>query len=150
MTPEISDTHAFDAIKVHEGQPYSGMPVGRGHQWTYQDGVWRELKLSPDKWGFTYESEKKRYQAAPEGSGASVGSEYHWFILAHQFVRKVDADTYTTRMVGSKYKVAHKRPHWLLWSCEYPGQVSEADRVQRILMAEAMDDAGIGRRTMVP
>src|SRR5688572_3786902 len=98
------------------------MAVGRGHRWVYPLGTWREVKVSPEKWGFSFESDKRRFRRAPEGSGAKVGTQFHWLILAHQFVRKVDSDTWETRMVGSKYKVAHKRPHWLLWSCEYPGQ----------------------------
>jgi hypothetical protein len=27
------------------------------------------------------------------GSGAPIGTEYHWYILAHQNVRKLDANT---------------------------------------------------------
>ena len=62
-----------------------------------------------------------------------VGTEYHWYILAHQRVRKIDADSYTTFMSGLKYKVAHKRPHWRKWSSEYPEQPSERQRLTAIL-----------------
>jgi len=60
-------------------------------------------------------SEKKSVRKDPEGS-ALPGTEYHWFILAHLHVRKVDQDTYGTVMQRVKYKIAHKRPHWRGWS----------------------------------
>ena len=44
-----------------------------------------------------------------EGSGVPAGTEYHWYILAHQNVKKIDANNYTTSMIGLKYKLAHKR-----------------------------------------
>ncbi|MDE3060635.1 MAG: hypothetical protein KGJ06_06450, partial [Pseudomonadota bacterium] len=46
---------------------------------------------------------------APEGSGVPVGTAYHWFILSHQYVEKLNANDYITRMVGLKYKLAHRR-----------------------------------------
>jgi outer membrane lipoprotein-sorting protein len=36
-------------------------------------------------------------------------------------------------MEGLKFKVAHKRPHWLKWSTEYPDNVSDRDRTLSIL-----------------
>lgn len=41
-------------------------------------------KLTPDKWEFIYAVNKRRAGQAPEGSGVPVGTEYHWYILAHQ------------------------------------------------------------------
>jgi hypothetical protein len=38
-----------------------------------------------------------------------VGTGYHWYILANQNVKKLDANNYTTSMIGLKYKLAHKR-----------------------------------------
>jgi len=32
----------------------------------------------------------------------------HWLIVAHQYVEKIDEDTYSTKLVGHKYKLAHK------------------------------------------
>ncbi|MFZ6011583.1 MAG: hypothetical protein ACOYXT_14665 [Bacteroidota bacterium] len=52
---------------------------------------------------------KRRAGKAPEGSGVPVGTEYHWYILGHQVVRKLNANDYTTSMSGIKYKAAHKR-----------------------------------------
>ncbi|MGH9912087.1 MAG: hypothetical protein ACRD5E_09455 [Nitrososphaeraceae archaeon] len=53
--------------------------------------------------------DKRRAGNAPEGFGVPVGTEYHWYIVAHQIVKKVDANKYTTTMTGIKYKLAHKR-----------------------------------------
>jgi outer membrane lipoprotein-sorting protein len=36
-------------------------------------------------------------------------------------------------MEGLKFKVAHKRPHWLRWSSEYPDNVSDRNRTLMIL-----------------
>ena len=35
---------------------------------------------------------KRRAGRAPEGSGVPVGTEYHWYIVAHQNVCKVNAN----------------------------------------------------------
>lgn len=126
---------AYDDLKEFEGEEYSGMPVGGQHTWHYTDAVWREEKRTPDAWEFTLSSVKKRDRPAPIGSGAAVFSEYHWYILAHQWARKIDADSYSTFMSGMKYKVAHKRPHWRAWSSDYPGQATETERVAGILEA---------------
>ena len=73
-------------------------------------------KIAPDKWEFTYAVTKRRAGHAPEGSGVPVGTEYHWYILAHQIVKKLDANNYTTSMAGFKYKLAHKRAEKGKWN----------------------------------
>ena len=98
----------YNEFKEFEGRQYTGMKVGRGHKWYYDKGEWKEKKVTPDKWEFIYTANKRRAGHAPEGSGVPVGTEYHWYILAHQNVRKLDANNYTTSMVGVKYKLAHK------------------------------------------
>ena len=110
-----------------------GMPVGGRHVWNYPDGTWKEEKVSPDAWVFSFESLKKRTRAAPEGSGAPVSTEYHWYILADQRVRKVDKDSYETLMEGVKHKLSHKRPHWRKWSSQYADNMSDIERVIVIL-----------------
>jgi hypothetical protein len=92
------------------------MRVGGTHQWYYDKGEWKEKKIAPDKWEFTYATNKRRAWQAPEGSGVPVGTEYHWYLLAHQNVRKLDANSYTTLMEGLKYKLAHKRTEIGKWS----------------------------------
>jgi hypothetical protein len=76
----------------------------------------KQHKITPDKWEFTYAVNKTRAGQAPEGSGVPVGTEYHWYILAHQNVRKLDANSYTTSMTGLKYKLAHKGVGREKWS----------------------------------
>lgn len=126
---------AYDELKEFEGEEYSGMPVGGQHTWHYTDALWRERKVAPDAWEFTFTSVKKRDRPAPVGSGAAIFSEYHWYLLAHQWARKIDTDSYTTFMSGMKYRVAHKRPHWRAWSSAYPGAEAERDRIIDILEA---------------
>jgi hypothetical protein len=123
----------YDDLKVFNGQRYTGMRVGGQHTWIYPNGLWRERKVAPDEWEFTFSSIKMREQSAPPGSGALLNTQYHWYILAHQVVRKIDGDSYSTMMSGAKFKLAHKRPHWRLWSSEYPGQESEEERIKVIL-----------------
>src|SRR5436189_355150 len=104
---DISET--YNQYKEFEGKQYTGMKVGRSHKWYYDKGEWKEKKITPDKWEFTYDVTKRRAGHAPEGSGVPVGTEYHWYILAHQNVKKLDANNYTTSLTGLKYKLAHKR-----------------------------------------
>lgn len=127
---------AYDDLKEFQGRPYSGMSVGGEHEWIYPNGRWRERKVAPDRWEFTFSSRKERERRAPEGSGVPTGTQFHWYLLAHQRVRKIDKDSYTTFMEGLKCKVAHKRPHWRKWSDEYPDQVPERERLIRILEEE--------------
>jgi hypothetical protein len=107
---------AYDAFKEFEGRRYTGAKVGRRQKWRYDQGEWKERKITPDRWEIDYAVTKRRAGRAPEGSGVPVGTEYHWYILAHQFVRKLNANDYTTQMVGVKFKVAHKRADKDAWS----------------------------------
>ena len=111
---DISKT--YNQFKEFEGKKYTGMKVGRTHKWYYDKGEWKEKKITPDKWQFTYNVPKRRAGNAPEGSGVPVGTEYHWYILANQNVKKLDANNYTTSMIGLKYKLAHKRAETNNWS----------------------------------
>jgi hypothetical protein len=99
----------YNEFKQFEGQRYTGMKVGRSHKWYYDQGEWKEKKITPDLWEISYAVTKRRAGKAPEGSGVPVGTEYHWYILSHQTVRKLDANSYTTSMSGLKFKLAHKR-----------------------------------------
>jgi hypothetical protein len=107
---------AYNQFKEFEGKQYTGMKVGRSHKWYYDKGEWKEKKIRPDKWEFSYAVTKRRAGHAPEGSGVPVGTEYQWYILAHQNVRKLDANNYTTSMTGLKYKLAHKRAEKEKWN----------------------------------
>ena len=127
---------AYDDLKESGGKVYTGMLIGGEHTWIYPQGIWHERKLAPDRWAFTFSSMKTRTRSAPEESGAAIGTGYHWFILAHQRVRKRDKDTYETFMEGVKFKVAHRRPHWRYWSTEYPDQEPAREKLIRILEEE--------------
>lgn len=137
----------YDDMKEHDGERYTGMPVGGQHRWIYPDGRWRETKIAPEAWEITFESDKRRASPAPEGSGAAVGAKYHWFILAHQWVEKLDKDTYATRMEGRKHKIAHKRPYWRKWSIGYEDSRSERERLVEVLeqaLARLVDEGDPG------
>jgi hypothetical protein len=116
---------SYNAIKEFEGRRYTGMRVGGSHSWYYRQGEWKETKVTPAKWQFTYAANKRRKWNAPEGSGAPVGTEYHWYILAHQNVRKLNANEYTTYMTGMKYKLAHRRPAREEWSASERAQLRQ-------------------------
>jgi hypothetical protein len=113
---------AYDQFKVFEGKRYTGMKIGRGHKWRYDAGDWSEKKVTPDKWEFQYSVVKRRKGRAPEGSGAPLGTAYNWYILAHQVVTKLDANSYTTEMAGMKYKLAHRRADKTTWSASERAQ----------------------------
>lgn len=74
----------YNALKSHEGQLYSGMAIGGSHTWNYEPGLWKETKEEPDRWRIDYQTNKRRTRNAPKGSGAPVGTEYHWLIVGHQ------------------------------------------------------------------
>ena len=65
----------YNEYKDFKGRKYTGMKVGRSHKWYYNKGEWREKKITPDQWDFTFSVDKKRAGQAPEGF--PVGTEYH-------------------------------------------------------------------------
>lgn len=113
---------SYNHWKIFEGQQYTGMKIGRSHKWYYDKGIWKDKKITPDKWEINYSVIKRRAGKAPEGSGVPVGTEYHWYILAHQHVRKLNANDYTTTMSGLKFKLAHKRFDKETWSASDKAQ----------------------------
>lgn len=113
---------SYDQFKEFQGKKYTGMKVGRRHKWRYDAGEWTEKKVTPDRWEFQYSVVKRRAGKAPEGSGAPVGTAYRWYILASQVVTKVDANSYTTEMIGVKHKLAHRRADKQTWSASDAAQ----------------------------
>jgi hypothetical protein len=113
---------SYDEFKVYEGQRYTGMKVGRSHKWYYDKGEWKEKKITPDLWQFSYAVTKRRAGRAPEGSGVPVGTEYHWYILGHQNVAKLNANDYTTSMTGLKFKIAYRKADSGKWSASPKAQ----------------------------
>src|ERR671925_470189 len=126
----------YNEFKVFEGKKYTGMRVGGRHKWYYEKGEWNEKKVTPDRWEFTYAVPKRRAGHAPPGSGVPIGTEYHWYILGHQNVRKLDENTYSTAMTGLKYKLAHKRAGSESWSASEPAQRKHLVKI----LQEMIDD----------
>src|SRR5439155_3250142 len=114
--PKSDPAISYNDFKEHEGQRYTGMKIGRSHKWYYDKGEWKEKKITPDLWQVGYAVTKRRAGRAPEGSGVPVGTEYHWYILAHQNTTKRSANDYTTSLTGLKFKLAHKRAGSEKWS----------------------------------
>lgn len=127
---------SYNQFKEFEGKKYTGMKVGRTHKWYYNKGEWKEKKVTPDKWQFTYNVTKRRAGNAPEGSGVPLGTEYHWYILANQIVKKIDANSYTTSMIGLKYKLAHKRAEKNSWSSPDDAQRKRLIEILQSLIEE--------------
>ena len=112
------------------------MKIGRTQSWNYDAGRWKERKITPDLWEISYAVTKRRAGRAPEGSGVPVDTEYHWYILAHQNVRKLDANDYTTSLAGLKFKIAHKRADTQKWSATPKTQRKRVVKFLRGVIAE--------------
>lgn len=127
---------SYDEFKDYEGRKYTGMKIGRGHTWNYDEGKWKEKKITPDLWQISYAVTKRRAGRAPEGSGVPVGTEYHWYVLAHQNVEKLNANDYTTSMTGLKFKIAHRRADSEKWSVTPKTQRKRMIRFLRDVIAD--------------
>jgi hypothetical protein len=123
-TPKKSSAagNFYNRFKEFHGQQYTGMKVGRSHKWNYDQGEWRETKITPDLWEISYAVTKRRAGKAPEGSGVPVGTGYHWYIVAHQEVIKLNANDYSTALTGLKFKLAHKRADKDKWNASVKAQ----------------------------
>lgn len=146
---------SYNEFKEHEGQRYTGMKVGRSHKWFYDKGEWKETKVTPDLWQVGYAVTKRRAGRAPEGSGVPVGTEYHWYILAHQNVAKQTANDYTTSLTGLKFKIAHKRAGSEKWSATPRTQRKRMIAFLRGVLADLekqseRESAAIAARPMSP
>lgn len=138
--PKKDLSKTYEEFKSFEGQQYTGMRVGRSHKWHYDKGDWKETKITPDLWEVSYAVNKRRAGHAPEGSGVPVGTEYHWYILAHQNVRKLNANDYSTAMTGLKYKLAHKRADKDKWSATAKTQRKRLIKLMQELIAQLEKD----------
>src|SRR5437762_9011579 len=131
---------SYDEFKEYEGRKYMGMKIGRSHKWYYDRGEWKEKKITPDLWQISYAVTKRRAGRAPEGSGVPVGTDYHWYVLAHQNVKKLNANDYTTSMTGLKFKVAHKRADTEEWSAGDKGRRNRLIRLWQAMIAELQEE----------
>lgn len=119
----------YNELKEYNGKVYTGMLIGGSHNWLYPEGRWRETKVAPDKWTFSFESVKKRSFQSGDNTGARRGTIFHWYIIADQKAEKLDNDSYKTSMNGMKFKIGHKRPYWKRFSYDYDDQQSYKERV---------------------
>src|SRR5437773_6554409 len=127
---------SYDEFKEHEGKKYTGMKIGRSHKWYYDQGEWKEKKITPDLWQIGYAVTKRRAGRAPEGSGVPVGTEYHWYIVAHQNTAKQTANDYTTTLTGLKFKIAHRRAGSEKWSATLQTQRKRIITFLRSVLAD--------------
>ncbi|MBS1528460.1 MAG: hypothetical protein JST19_22625 [Bacteroidetes bacterium] len=116
------------------------MQIGRGHHWHYDQGDWKETKITPDLWEISYAVTKRRVGHAPENSGVPVATEYQWYIVSHQHVKKLNANDYSTEMTGLKFKVAHKRADKEKWSAKAPTQRKHLIQFFKDLIAQLEKD----------
>lgn len=128
--------NTYNAFKEFEGKQYTGMKVGRSHHWIYDSGEWKETKITPDEWEVHYAVTKRRKGKAPEGSGVPVGTKYHWYILAHQMVEKLNANDYSTELSGIKFKIAHQRASKDQWNIS---TMAQKKRLVKILKKITVD-----------
>jgi len=126
----------YNEFKEFEGRRYTGMKIGRSHKWYYDQGEWKETKITPDEWQINYAVKKRRAGKAPEGSGVPVGTGYHWYILAHQNVTKLNANDYSTSMTGVKFKLAHKRADQEKWSASPRAQRNRLIKILKEMIQE--------------
>jgi hypothetical protein len=132
---------SYDAPKSWRGRSYTGMKVGRAHTWTYK-GEWKERKLGPDLWEVSFKARKVRKgRGAPTGSGAPVGTEYHWFFApTAQTTRKMDANAYDTHMEGLKWKIGFRPATAKTWDYEW-AKTGETARQRAIrILSQALAD----------
>lgn len=139
---------SYNKFKEYKGTFYTGAKIGRHQKWYYDQGEWKEQKVTPERWEFNYAVTKRRAGKAPEGSGVPVGTGYHWFILAHQFAEKLNPDDYSTVMTGLKFKLAHKRASKGTWNASDPVQRKNLIRILKDLIAEI--ESVPEKTTMVP
>ena len=135
--------NGYDKFKIFDGAQYTGMPIGKSHKWYYDKGEWHEKKITPDRWAINYSVIKRRAGHAPEGSGVPVGTGYHWFILSHQFVHKLDENDYTTHMIGIKLKLAHKRAGKKEWNISDNTQQNHLIKILEAFVDELKADPSL-------
>jgi hypothetical protein len=96
------------------------MKVGGSHKWYYDKGSGKKKRSLLVCGKFLTQSPGAG--KAPRGSGVPVGTEYHWYIISHQDVQKLNAGDYTTSMSGLKYKLDHQDAGNEKWSASAKNQ----------------------------
>ena len=89
----------YAGLKNTKGNIIPACEIGRSHKWScpMNKGEWkRKTKITRDPWRIFYSVIKRRADKDTKGSGAKVGTAYHWSILAHQRVEKLNGNDYST------------------------------------------------------
>jgi hypothetical protein len=47
--PKSDPAVSYDDFKEYEGRQYTGMKIGRSHKWHYDQGEWKEKKITPGR-----------------------------------------------------------------------------------------------------
>ncbi len=144
--PKDDVAATYNEFKEFEGRRYTGMRIGRSHKWNYDPGVWTETKVTPDEWQINFAVTKRRVGKAPEGSGVPVGTAYHWYILAHQNVTKLNANDYSTSLTGMKFKLAHLRAGKGTWSASTQAQRRQMIKILKQVLHDVEQEAAEGAR----
>jgi hypothetical protein len=142
--------NTYNNFKEFEGRRYTGMKIGRGHKWNYDPGIWQEKKITPDEWEVNFNVTKRRKGHAPEGSGVPVGTQYHWYIVGHQNVTKLNANDYSTSLTGLKFKLAHKRADKQTWSASPKAQRKHVIKILQGIVADLESQVREEEKKVIP
>lgn len=85
--------------KASRRKKSKGVPINYKENWKYI-GRWKEKKVAPRKWRFTFVATKRR--KAKTYGGLGKGSKGVWLIKAKQYVIKTNRGEYQTKMIGTK------------------------------------------------
>ena len=78
-SPAKQTSRSYNAFKEFNGKAYTGMAIGRAHKWNYDKGVWRETKVTPERWELSYNVIKRR----PPCSGSIWRASRHGLPLVY-------------------------------------------------------------------
>lgn len=84
-----------------------GVPIGYKEFWKYR-GRWKEKKVAPRRWKFTFEATKGR--KAKSYGGLGKGTTGRWLIKGIQSIKKIGKGKYQTRLTAYKYLSKIKTP----------------------------------------
>jgi hypothetical protein len=94
-----------DPFTEMEGMPYTG--TLNKQRFTTGKSTWDESRRNEKTWDILFETVAvKPFEGAVE---LPVGSEHHSYVLAHQTLVKTRKNTYSLKLQGIKFKLAHKQ-----------------------------------------
>lgn len=113
------------SLNEFEGNEYTG--VRAEEDWSLGKGKWTESRRAPKEWDFIFET--IALKAFKGHKPMLVGSEHHNYILAHQKLVKTRNNTYTLKLEGIKFKLAHKEDESATWSANALARKNELIRI---------------------